>query len=57
MKRIMFDPRSRRVYMSAMEATWWLDEQLEAWLGETTWPTPSRNRSRATSPPRSASRS
>ena len=34
MKRILFDPRSHQVYMSAMEATWWLNEQLEAWLGE-----------------------
>ncbi len=34
MKRILFDPRSHQVFMSAMEATWWLNEQLQAWLGE-----------------------
>ena len=34
MKRILFDPRSHQVFMGAMEATWWLNEQLEAWLGE-----------------------
>ena len=34
LKRILFDPRSHQVFMSAMEATWWLNEQLEAWLGE-----------------------
>ncbi len=35
LRRILFDPRSHQVFMSAMEATWWLNEQLEAWLGET----------------------
>jgi rifampicin phosphotransferase len=34
LKRILFDPRSHQVFMSAMEATWWLNEQLHAWLGE-----------------------
>ena len=34
LKRILFDPRSHQVFMSAMEATGWLNEQLEAWLGE-----------------------
>ncbi len=34
LKRILFDPRSHQVFMSAMEATWWLNETLEAWLGE-----------------------
>jgi len=34
LKRILFDPRSRQVFMSAMEAAWWLNDQLEAWLGE-----------------------
>ena len=33
LKRILFDRRSHQVFMSAMEATWWLNEQLEAWLG------------------------
>jgi rifampicin phosphotransferase len=34
LKRILFDPRSFQVFMAAMEATWWLNEQLQAWLGE-----------------------
>ena len=34
LKRILFDPRSHQVFMSAMEATWWLNEHLQAWLGE-----------------------
>ncbi|HWF52717.1 MAG TPA: rifamycin-inactivating phosphotransferase [Solirubrobacteraceae bacterium] len=34
LKRILFDPRSHQVFMGAMEASWWLNEQLEAWLGE-----------------------
>ncbi len=34
LKRLLFDRRSRAVFMPAMEATWWLNDQLEAWLGE-----------------------
>ncbi len=34
LRRILFDPRSYQVFMSAMEASWQLNEQLEAWLGE-----------------------
>ena len=34
LKRILFDPLSHQVFMSAMEAAWWLNEQLQAWLGE-----------------------
>ncbi|HEX3702689.1 MAG TPA: rifamycin-inactivating phosphotransferase [Vicinamibacterales bacterium] len=34
LKRILFDPRSHRVFMTAIEATWWLNDHLEAWLGE-----------------------
>ena len=34
LKRILFDPRSHQVIMAGMEATWWLNEQLRAWLGE-----------------------
>jgi pyruvate,water dikinase len=34
LRRILFDPRSHQVFMSAMEAAWWLNEQLQAWLGE-----------------------
>jgi rifampicin phosphotransferase len=34
LRRILFDPRSHQVFMSAMEASWWLNDQLQAWLGE-----------------------
>jgi pyruvate,water dikinase len=34
LRRVLFDPRSHQVFMSAMEATWWLNERLEEWLGE-----------------------
>jgi pyruvate,water dikinase len=35
MKRISFEPRSIQVIMAAMEASWWLNEHLQTWLGET----------------------
>ncbi len=34
LRRILFDPLSHQVFMSAMEATWWLNDHLQAWLGE-----------------------
>ncbi|MGH7358750.1 MAG: rifamycin-inactivating phosphotransferase, partial [Candidatus Rokuibacteriota bacterium] len=34
LKRILFDPQSHQVIMAGMEATWWLNERLQAWLGE-----------------------
>jgi pyruvate,water dikinase len=34
LRRILFDPRSHQVIMAAMEATWRLNDQLHAWLGE-----------------------
>jgi phosphoenolpyruvate synthase/pyruvate phosphate dikinase len=34
LKRVPFDRRGLQVIMAAMEATWWLNEQLEKWLGE-----------------------
>ncbi len=34
LKRILFDPQSHQVFMTAIEATWWLNEQLQTWLGE-----------------------
>jgi pyruvate,water dikinase len=34
LRRILFDPQSYRVFMSAMEATWWLNDHLLTWLGE-----------------------
>jgi len=34
LKRLLLDSLSHQVIMAGMEATWWLNEQLEAWLGE-----------------------
>jgi rifampicin phosphotransferase len=34
LKRALGDPRSMQVIMAGMEATWWLNEQLQAWVGE-----------------------
>jgi rifampicin phosphotransferase len=34
LKRILFDPQSFQVIMAGMQATWWLNDQLQAWLGE-----------------------
>jgi rifampicin phosphotransferase len=34
LKRILSDPQSMPAIMAGMEATWWLNDQLEAWLGE-----------------------
>jgi rifampicin phosphotransferase len=33
-KRILFDRQSHQAVMAGMEATWWLNEKLQAWLGE-----------------------
>ena len=33
-KRLLGDPLSMQVIMAGMEATWWLNEQLQTWLGE-----------------------
>ncbi|MER7334663.1 MULTISPECIES: rifamycin-inactivating phosphotransferase [unclassified Micromonospora] len=33
-KRAIGDPRSMQAIMAGMEASWWLNEQLQAWLGE-----------------------
>ncbi|MCD2187408.1 phosphoenolpyruvate synthase [Actinomycetospora soli] len=35
LRRLLFDPRSHRVFTTAMEAAYWLDEHVGAWLGET----------------------
>ena len=34
MQRILFDSQSQQAIMAAMEATWWLNDQLQEWLGE-----------------------
>ncbi|HET6232050.1 MAG TPA: rifamycin-inactivating phosphotransferase [Longimicrobiaceae bacterium] len=33
-KRVLSEPRSMQAIMAGMEATWWLNERLQAWLGE-----------------------
>jgi len=34
LRRILFDPRSHQVFMTAIDATRWLNEHLKEWLGE-----------------------
>jgi rifampicin phosphotransferase len=34
LRRLLFDPQSYQVIIAGMEATWWLNDQLEEWLGE-----------------------
>jgi phosphoenolpyruvate synthase/pyruvate phosphate dikinase len=34
LKRILFDPQSRKVIMAGMESAWWLNQHMEEWLGE-----------------------
>jgi len=34
MKRIQYESKSMQVIMAAMEATWWLNDKLQEWLGE-----------------------
>ncbi|WNG40033.1 phosphoenolpyruvate synthase [Archangium violaceum] len=34
LKRILFDPRSSAVFMTAMGASAWINENIEKWLGE-----------------------
>jgi len=34
LRRVQFDPRGMQVIMAGMEAAWWLNDQLQAWLGE-----------------------
>ena len=34
LRRIQFEPQSMQVIMAGMEANWWLNDQLQAWLGE-----------------------
>jgi len=35
MKRLLTDPQSFQAIMAGIEATWWLNDQLQEWLGET----------------------
>ncbi|PRX61726.1 pyruvate,water dikinase [Nonomuraea fuscirosea] len=34
LRRVLFDPRGLPLIMTGMEASWWLNEHLEEWLGE-----------------------
>ena len=34
LRRLLFDPRSHQVFTTAMDAAFWLDEHMGAWLGE-----------------------
>jgi pyruvate,water dikinase len=34
LRRLLFDPTSYQAIMAGMQATWWLNDQLQAWLGE-----------------------
>jgi len=34
LRRILFDPQSHQVIMAGFEATWWLNDNVQAWLGE-----------------------
>src|SRR5262249_20351392 len=34
LRRILFDPQSHQAIMAGMEATWWLNDNLPAWLDE-----------------------
>ncbi len=34
LKRILFDPKSTQVFMSAIDATQWLNDTLKEWLGQ-----------------------
>ncbi len=34
LKRILLDPQNLPAIMAGMDATWWLNDQLRAWLGE-----------------------
>ncbi len=34
LKRILFDPQSSAVFMTAMNASFWINEKMDEWLGE-----------------------
>ncbi len=34
LKRLLFDPQNHQAIMAGMTAAWWLNEHLQAWLGE-----------------------
>ncbi|MBS2031584.1 MAG: phosphoenolpyruvate synthase [Deltaproteobacteria bacterium] len=34
LRRVLFEPRGHQVFMSAIEATWWINDHVLEWLGE-----------------------
>jgi len=34
LKRVIFNPRSHQAIMASVDATWWLNDRLEEWIGE-----------------------
>ena len=34
LRRVLFDPRSMQAIMAGVQASWWLNDQLQEWLGE-----------------------
>jgi pyruvate,water dikinase len=34
LRRVLFDPQSHQAIMAGMEASWWLTDHLQTWLGE-----------------------
>jgi pyruvate,water dikinase len=34
LRRLLFEPANHQAIMAGMEATWWLNDQLQEWLGE-----------------------
>lgn len=39
LKKILFDPQSSAVFMAAIDASSWINEKMNKWLGEKTQPT------------------
>lgn len=39
LRRLLFDPRSHQVFTTAMDAAWWIDENLHDWAPPTRAPT------------------
>ena len=34
LRGLLFDPRSNQVFMTAMQATWWINDHVSEWLGD-----------------------
>ena len=35
LRRVLFDPQSNQAVMTAIESTWWINEHVQTWLGDT----------------------